>query len=95
MRACERTGFLQALGEWQRQHLARSIMRRLYCRRAFLGWLERVVTLRTMRAKLWHAARVLVYGSLARCFGTWWQYSQVRAHAAAALLRRLGRWWWW
>lgn len=74
---------MQALGEWRRQWLARAAMRRLYCRRALLGWHERTQQLRYARARLWGAARLLLYGSMARCFAAWLQLTQVGSGGGA------------
>ncbi len=70
---------VKALDAWRRQWLARAACRRLYTRRALLGWHERTVELRIMRARLYGAARLLMHGCLLRCFSAWNTHSRVRA----------------
>ncbi len=75
--ALNQAAMLAAMGAWRRQWLARAAYRRLYCRRALLGWHSRTQELRAMRERLWYAARFLLNGCLLRSFGAWWQYTQV------------------
>ena len=69
---------LHSLGQWRRQHLVRSAVRRIYLWRAFFSWLDRTRRLHDMRAKAWAVGRMLLYGSLTRTFVAWFQYTQVR-----------------
>ncbi|GLC68585.1 hypothetical protein PLESTF_000711300 [Pleodorina starrii] len=78
----------KALMEWRRQWVVRASCRRLYCRRALLGWHERTQELRATRARLWHASRVILFGCLARCFSAWWQLTQAMSIKRAVFVRK-------
>lgn len=87
--ALNQAAALTAMGVWRRQWLARAAYRRLYCRRALLGWHSRTQELRAMRERLWYAARFLLNGCLLRSFSAWWQYTQVRPVGSTWLLSTL------
>ena len=53
-------------------------MRRLYMQRALQGWFQRALHWQQTRAKLMNAARVLLFGSLARCFAAWLGVTRVQ-----------------
>lgn len=55
---------------------ARQAMRRLYRRRAFVGWYQRVLFLQSQRHKLKAAAQLLIFGSVARVFKAWYTYTR-------------------
>lgn len=46
-------------------------MRRLYMRRALLGWCMRTLEWQRQRELLQHAAQVIIFGMQARCFMAW------------------------
>lgn len=59
---------------------ARRTFRFFLLRRGLVGWRHRVVYLQGMRVKMLSAARVFMFGALARCFASWRQHAaeQVR-----------------
>lgn len=50
---------------------ANNAMRRLYSRRALIGWHMRVLNQQEMRSKLQSATRILMFGTFARTFLAW------------------------
>ncbi|PNW78263.1 hypothetical protein CHLRE_09g404500v5 [Chlamydomonas reinhardtii] len=86
--ALNQAAALTAMGVWRRQWLARAAYRRLYCRRALLGWHSRTQELRAMRERLWYAARFLLNGCLLRSFSAWWQYTQAMSIKRAVWVRK-------
>jgi hypothetical protein len=55
---------------------ARQAMRKLYRRRAFVAWYQRVLYLQQQRHKLRTAAQLLLFGSTARVFRSWYLYTR-------------------
>ncbi|KAG2450986.1 hypothetical protein HYH02_004258 [Chlamydomonas schloesseri] len=86
--ALDQAAMMAAMGAWRRQWLARAAYRRLYCRRALLGWHARTQELRAMRERLWYAARFLLNGCLLRSFSAWWQYTQAMSIKRAVWVRK-------
>lgn len=61
---------------------ARNALRRLYQRRALQSWYQHVLDLQQQRVKVMHVARMLMFGSLVRCFQSWLQYTQVGGYGS-------------
>ncbi|KXZ52960.1 hypothetical protein GPECTOR_8g333 [Gonium pectorale] len=60
----------------------------LHRRFAAQGWRERAQERRQARERLWQAARVLLFGSLARAFSAWLQHTQAMVIKRAVFVRK-------